>query len=255
VLEQKKERYAAMTQQEMYDLVLLNRQVMDPETQLDALGSVGIQQGKISAVSREPLAGREVIDATGLVVAPGFIDLHTHGQTTPSMRMQAFDGVTTALELEAGSLPIGLAYDVAAREGRPLNYGFATSWVALAFLVFFSSLLAFSAYGYLLGHVRPALATNYAYVNPVVAVALGSGLAGEHMTLLGILAMFVILSGVRVVSLAKQPKKPGHGEERSRGSAASFFEFPQSDQVVRHHVKLAGEKDDDESKGAGSGRD
>jgi hypothetical protein len=61
-------------------------------------------------------------------VATGFIDVHSHGQTTPSMRMQAFDGITTALELEAGSLPISLAYEVAAREGRPLNYGFSASW-------------------------------------------------------------------------------------------------------------------------------
>ena len=42
--------------------------------------------------------------------------------------MQAFDGVTTSLELESGMLPIGLAYEVAAKERRPLNYGFSTSW-------------------------------------------------------------------------------------------------------------------------------
>jgi Amidohydrolase family len=69
------------------------------------------------------------LDAAGLVVAPGFIDLHSHALTVPSMRMQAFDGVTTALELELGSLPIGQAYDLIAREGRPINYGFSVSWV------------------------------------------------------------------------------------------------------------------------------
>ncbi|HEY7350770.1 MAG TPA: amidohydrolase family protein [Ktedonobacterales bacterium] len=117
-----------MEQQGAYDLVLLNGRVMDPETGRDMVAHVGITDGKIVAIEPERLAGKEVIDAAGLVIAPGFIDLHMHGQTIPSMRMQAFDGVTTALELEAGNLPIGLAYEVAAREGRPLNFGFSASW-------------------------------------------------------------------------------------------------------------------------------
>lgn len=75
--------------------------------------------------------------------------------------------------------------------------------LALAFLVIFGSLIAFSAYGYLLSHVRPALATSYAYVNPVVAVGLGVGLAGENISLLGLLAMLTILSGVGLLSLGK----------------------------------------------------
>ena len=74
-------------------------------------------------------ANRNVLEATGLVVAPGFIDLHAHGQDLPAARMQAFDGVTTALELEAGTLPVAAAYAEVAREGRPINYGFAASWL------------------------------------------------------------------------------------------------------------------------------
>lgn len=74
---------------------------------------------------------------------------------------------------------------------------------AMAFLVVFGSLVAFSAYGYLLRRVRPTLATSYAYVNPVVAVGLGALFAGEHITLLGVLAMFVILTGVALVSFGK----------------------------------------------------
>ena len=70
-----------------------------------------------------------MLDASGLVVAPGFIDLHAHGQETPAARMQAFDGVTTALELEAGTLPVAVAYDRVAKEGRPINYGFSASWL------------------------------------------------------------------------------------------------------------------------------
>jgi drug/metabolite transporter (DMT)-like permease len=75
------------------------------------------------------------------------------------------------------------------------------SLVALAYLVVFGSLIAFSAYLYLLGRLRPALATSYAYVNPAVAVALGVGLAGEQITLTGILAMVAILSAVVMISL------------------------------------------------------
>ena len=79
-------------------------------------------------------------------------------------------------------------------------------FLALAFLIIFGSLIAFTAYGYLLRKVRPALATSYAYVNPVVAVGLGIGFAGEKITLLGILAMLTILSGVGLVSLKRQQK-------------------------------------------------
>lgn len=74
---------------------------------------------------------------------------------------------------------------------------------AMLFLIFLGSLVAFCAYGYLLSRVRPALATSYAYVNPLVAVGLGVGFAGERITILGILAMFVILTGVGLVSLGR----------------------------------------------------
>lgn len=80
------------------------------------------------------------------------------------------------------------------------------SLLALAYLIIFGSLIAFSAYGYLLRRVRPALATSYAYVNPLVAVCLGIGLAGEHITLLGVGAMLVILTGVGLVSLGKKKR-------------------------------------------------
>jgi N-acyl-D-glutamate deacylase len=113
----------------LFDLVVANGRVIDPETGLDAVRSVGIRNGRIAAISRVPLRGRTVLDANGLVVAPGFIDLHAHGQDLPAARMRAFDGVTTALELEAGTLPVAAAYDRVAREGRPINYGFSASWL------------------------------------------------------------------------------------------------------------------------------
>jgi N-acyl-D-glutamate deacylase len=117
------------TDESAFDLVVANGRVIDPETGLDDVRSVGIRDGRIAAISRTPLRGRTVFDASGLVVAPGFIDLHAHGQDLPAARMQAFDGVTTALELEAGTLPVAVVYERVAREGRPINYGFSVSWL------------------------------------------------------------------------------------------------------------------------------
>lgn len=79
-----------------------------------------------------------------------------------------------------------------------------SSLLALGYLILIGSLVAYSAFNYLLLHVRPALATSYAYVNPVVAVCLGVGLAGEQITLLGVLAMLIILTGVGIVSMGKK---------------------------------------------------
>ena len=62
------------------------------------------------------------------MVAPGFIDLHAHGQSIPADRMQAFDGVTTTLDLEAGVLPVASWYQRQAAKGRVLNYGAAANW-------------------------------------------------------------------------------------------------------------------------------
>ena len=105
-----------------YDIVLANGRVMDPASNLDARRYVGIRGDKIAAVSASPLDGRTVVDVSGLVVAPGFIDLHQHGQTPENYRFKARDGVTTALEMEAGASPVEPWY--AARQGRALiNFG------------------------------------------------------------------------------------------------------------------------------------
>ena len=105
-----------------YDLVIRDGRVMDPESGLDAIRHVGVSGGRIAAVSTEPLRGRATIDARGLVVAPGFIDLHAHGQNDENYALRAADGVTTALELEVGSGDIDRFY--ADREGTALvNFG------------------------------------------------------------------------------------------------------------------------------------
>src|SRR3954451_14168962 len=102
---------------------------MDPEAGLDRVCDVGIDGGSIAAIG-DGLAGTTAVDVRGLVVAPGFIDLHSHAQTLPGRRLQACDGVTTALDLEAGRAPVELAYATEAETGSPINYGFSASWAA-----------------------------------------------------------------------------------------------------------------------------
>jgi dihydroorotase len=105
-----------------FDLVIANGRVIDPGSGLDAVRHVGISGGTVRALSTEPLQGATVLDAKGLVVAPGFIDLHQHAQTPEAYRLKAADGVTTALELEVGTGDIDRFYGE--REGRSLiNYG------------------------------------------------------------------------------------------------------------------------------------
>ena len=104
-----------------YDLVVLNGRVMDPETMFDAVRNVGIKDGKIVAITKEAIKGRDSVDATGLVVAPGFIDTHTHSMDN-AIKMVMFDGVTTGMDLEAGTYNVGAWY--AKKKGQwPLNYG------------------------------------------------------------------------------------------------------------------------------------
>ncbi len=104
------------------DLVLSGGRVIDPESGLDGVRNVGIRDGRIAAVSKGPLEGRQVLSVSGLVVAPGFIDLHAHGQDNASNAFQARDGVTTALDLEAGSYPVDDLYTTRA-ERAILHYG------------------------------------------------------------------------------------------------------------------------------------
>jgi dihydroorotase len=108
-----------------HDLVILNGRVMDPETKLDAVRHLGVQGGRIVAVSTKELKGRRTIDARGLVVAPGFIDPISHGQDLENDRLQALDGVTTKLQMEAGVSSVAAWYKD--QEGkRILNYGAGT---------------------------------------------------------------------------------------------------------------------------------
>jgi N-acyl-D-aspartate/D-glutamate deacylase len=131
----------AIVSAQQYDLVLEGGRVMDPETGMDAIRNVGIRDGKIVRISSDALSGRHVVHASGLVVAPGFIDLHQHGQDMASQRVKALDGVTTALELEIGAPDV--AQFLKLKEGHSLiHYGTSASHVAARSLVFGAPLMA-----------------------------------------------------------------------------------------------------------------
>ena len=120
---------AFRSSQTVYDLVILNGRVIDPESRTDAVRNLGISNGTITTISSNQLRGRTVIDARGLVVAPGFIDLHQHGQDEENYRFKAMDGVTTALELEVGTGDVDAWY--AQREQKTLiNYGVSAGHLA-----------------------------------------------------------------------------------------------------------------------------
>ncbi len=112
----------------MTSVVITGGRVVDPASGLDGVCDVAIQDGRIAAIGTGLGTADRTIDANGLIVAPGFIDLHAHGQSIPADRMQAFDGVTTSLDLEAGVMPVGSWYRRQAEQGRVLNYGASTNW-------------------------------------------------------------------------------------------------------------------------------
>jgi N-acyl-D-aspartate/D-glutamate deacylase len=121
-----------------YDVVIANGRVMNPESGLDAVRNVGITAGKIRAISAEPLKGKTVLDAKGLVVAPGFIDLHEHAQEPRNYQFQAHDGVTTSLELEVGTDDVDGWY--AQREGKTLiNFGVSAGHIPVRMKVMHDS--------------------------------------------------------------------------------------------------------------------
>ena len=112
--------------QETYDVVIRGGRVMDPETGLDAVRNVGIRGQTVVAITEDDIRGETIIEAAGLVVAPGFIDLHAHGQSNRANDFQAMDGVTTALELESG-VPSVAGYMSARAGDALLNFGASVS--------------------------------------------------------------------------------------------------------------------------------
>lgn len=109
---------------ERYELVVKGGHVMDPESGLDAVRNIGIRDGRIEAISNDRMNGDQEIDATGLMVSPGFIDLHAHGQRDEAYRLMVQDGVTSCFELEVGTADVSAWYDERTGE-QGINYGVA----------------------------------------------------------------------------------------------------------------------------------
>lgn len=115
---------------EEFDLVVRSGRVLDPETGLDEVMNIGIRAGRISVVTPAEIHGAREVDATGHVVAPGFIDLHTHSPTLLGQDFQVRDGVTTALELEAGSFPVE-RYGGQIAEAARMNFGASVGYASI----------------------------------------------------------------------------------------------------------------------------
>jgi N-acyl-D-amino-acid deacylase len=94
--------FATPVSAQQFDLVINNGRVMDAETMFDSIANVGIKSGRIQVITKQKITGKETIDATGLVVAPGFIDTHFHSVDVFATKMALRDGVTTGMDLEQG---------------------------------------------------------------------------------------------------------------------------------------------------------
>jgi dihydroorotase len=124
----------------IYDRVILGGHVMDPASTLDAVRNIGLSGGRIAVITTHAIRGRDTIDARGggLVVAPGFIDLHAHGQTAETYRFYALDGVTTALELELGTSDVAAWYRERSA-GERINYGVSIGHIKVRMAVMHDS--------------------------------------------------------------------------------------------------------------------
>ena len=122
----------------VYDRVIVGGRAIDPASNLDAVRNIGLVGGHIAAITTHAIRGRDTIDARGLLVAPGFIDLHAHGQTPETYRFQSLDGVTTSLELELGTSDVAAWYRVRSA-GERINYGVSIGHIKVRMLVMHDS--------------------------------------------------------------------------------------------------------------------
>ena len=118
-----------------YDLVINNGRVIDPESGLDEVRHIGVINGRIVTISNSALVGAREIDAGSLVISPGFVDIHAHGQTEEAYCLMVQDGVTSGFELEIGTAHVGEWY--AERSGgQVLNYGISIGHIPIRMSLF-----------------------------------------------------------------------------------------------------------------------
>ncbi|MDQ6871824.1 MAG: amidohydrolase family protein [Gemmatimonadota bacterium] len=111
---------------------------MDPASQLDAVRNIGLLDGRIAVITTQAVRGRDTIDARDLVVAPGFIDIHAHGQTAETYRFYSLDGVTTTLELELGTSDVDAWYRERSA-GQRINFGVSIGHIKVRMAVMHDS--------------------------------------------------------------------------------------------------------------------
>lgn len=118
----------------VYDRVILGGRVIDPESRLDAIRNVGLLDRRVAAITSDTIRGKDTIDANGLIVAPGFIDLHDHGTTAETYRLRSLDGVTTTFELELGTSDVAAWYRERSA-GQIINYGVSVGHIKVRMTV------------------------------------------------------------------------------------------------------------------------
>lgn len=110
-------------QEKQFDLVIINGRVINPETGVDSVLNIGIQGRTIVMVTNRPLEGKKVIDASGLVVSPGFIDILSYDPNPTGIWNKLADGVTTNLAMHGGTSNPRIWYANYERQHQPLNFG------------------------------------------------------------------------------------------------------------------------------------
>src|SRR5262249_12339450 len=130
-----------------------------------------------------------------------------------NVKMPDSSALSSAMQMLAGGMALMVAGSVSGEVSRfhPLAVT-ARSWMALAYLIVFGSIIAFTAYNWLHTVARPSRVATYAYVNPMVAVLVGWMLAAEPIGIFTVIAMVVILGGVALVSAGENHE---HSERRA----------------------------------------